>query len=418
MKPKIAFVVQRYGEEINGGAELHCKLLAERLTDNFNIEVFTSCAQSYVTWFDYYPSGESIINGIKVFRFPTYNKKSARFYWIIRKKNRLRKILILLIELFSMDKLKWGKETILRLRKHIFEGFIEGQGPYLPNLIDCLSEKKDDYKVIFFFTYLYYPTVKGIRIAPQKSILVPTAHDEPAIRNPYFSDVFNLPATIIYNTKQEKDFVNSLFNNRKVRSIIAGVGISLTDESPFIDIRPKYSIQGDYILYVGRIDENKGCNTLIDYFIKYKEKNRSNLKLLMVGKLFMPTTAHPDIIFTGFVDEQIKINAIKQSCGLIMPSLYESLSMVTLEAMYLETPVIVNGRCEVLKSHVVNSGAGFCYNSFKEFEEAVTSLIKNKKEVELKGIMGKTYVEENYNWESIITKINREIIDLGKVQQN
>ncbi len=47
---RIAFVVQRYGEEIIGGADPHCRLLAERLLPWFDVEVLTTCEYDYLTW--------------------------------------------------------------------------------------------------------------------------------------------------------------------------------------------------------------------------------------------------------------------------------------------------------------------------------------------------------------------------------
>ena len=49
---KIAIVVQRYGLEVNGGAELHARLLAEELNKSNLVEVFTTCALDYDLWED------------------------------------------------------------------------------------------------------------------------------------------------------------------------------------------------------------------------------------------------------------------------------------------------------------------------------------------------------------------------------
>jgi hypothetical protein len=66
---KLSIVVQRYGADINGGAELHARYVAERLSRHAEVEVFTTCARDYITWKNELPAGEQKINGITVRRF-------------------------------------------------------------------------------------------------------------------------------------------------------------------------------------------------------------------------------------------------------------------------------------------------------------------------------------------------------------
>jgi hypothetical protein len=72
---KLAIVVQRYGEAINGGAELHARYVAEHLARHVDVEVLTTCAADYVTWRNEVPSGTERINGITVRRFPVKHER-------------------------------------------------------------------------------------------------------------------------------------------------------------------------------------------------------------------------------------------------------------------------------------------------------------------------------------------------------
>ena len=54
---KLAVVVQRYGLDINGGAELHARYVAEQLARHAEVEVLTTCARDYVTWRNELPAG-------------------------------------------------------------------------------------------------------------------------------------------------------------------------------------------------------------------------------------------------------------------------------------------------------------------------------------------------------------------------
>ena len=54
---KLAIVVQRYGADINGGAELHARYVAEHLATYAEVRVLTTCARDYLTWRNELPAG-------------------------------------------------------------------------------------------------------------------------------------------------------------------------------------------------------------------------------------------------------------------------------------------------------------------------------------------------------------------------
>ena len=85
--------------------------------------------------------------------------------------------------------------------------WLEMQGPWCPALLEHLERHHRSYDALIFFTYLYAPTVLGLEIDPSRSILVPTAHDEPAIRLDIYKDMFRLPAAVAFNTEVEKNFL-------------------------------------------------------------------------------------------------------------------------------------------------------------------------------------------------------------------
>lgn len=397
MKRNIAFIVQRYGNEINGGAELHCRQLAEKLSKENQIDVLTTCAVDYYTWEPEFPEGETSVNDIKVIRFANKerNNKLAR-----KSGNALSSpaYLIKHARLMSLIRSvfpKWKDGEI----------WLKAQGPYCKGLITYLENNHQKYDVLIFMTYLYYPTAAGIKVAPQKSILIPTAHDERPIYFFPYKQVFNSPAFIMYNTITEKTFVENLFHNHHIPNDIAGIGIEPTE--PLIKFpKEEYGITDDYILYVGRIAHDKVVN-LFENFIEYKKNNATNLKLVLIGKALIEIPQHPDIISLGFVSDDIKNSAIKSALMLVLPSHFESLSMVVLESLYFKTPILVNGRCDVLVEHCKKSGAGFYYNNKNEFSSAINFAKKNKDKLIKMGLLGEKYVQEHYKWDTVIEKYNK-----------
>ncbi|MDY9918406.1 MAG: glycosyltransferase family 4 protein [Proteiniphilum sp.] len=404
---KIAIVVQRYGKEVNGGAELHARLLAERLKERYEVDVLTSCSLDYHKWDNHYPSGEEMINGVRVLRFINENedrKKARRLSRYLRgnllyynTKYKLSNIFTLSFRRFRYRKRKNHEQ--------IFDLWIEKHGPVSKKMMSYIAQEKHKYKAFIFFSYLFYPTFFGLQEAAEKSVLIPTAHDEPLFYFSGFGRMFSLPRFIMYNTESEKILLESTYPvTRKIRSDIAGVGF----DHPILDKKKEPPISFPYFVYIGRIDVNKGCKELIDYFSRM---NKPGVKLVMIGKNHLKTTVKNDnIIFTGFIDEEGKLSYLQHCQALIIPSRYESLSMVTLEAMSAGKPVLANGRCDVLKSHIDRSEAGFVYYNKEDFIVQINKILnlsdRDKQDIAQKG---KSYVEKNFQWRNIMKKFDAAI---------
>jgi glycosyltransferase involved in cell wall biosynthesis len=412
LKKKLAFIVQRYGLEVNGGAEYHCRIVVEKLKDIYDIEVLTSCATDYLTWADEYPEGETAINNVKVRRFASGLTRDWPKFKSIGRKLRKRKPYQKILRFLGL--LSFYERIIpASIANDDYEKWIQYQGPYLPKLIEYLNQNQQNYCALIFFTYLYYPTIYGIKVAPEKSILIPTAHDEPPIYFPFFKKFFNTPKAILYNTISEKRFVNRMFNNDNIYSDIVGVGIEPVEPAVVYDVKEVLKTDCEYLIYIGRIDASKGCKILCNYFLDYKKTGNKNIKLVFVGQTFMQIPVDDDIIAMGFIDEDIKIALLKNAMALIIPSFYESLSLVTLESMAYGIPVIANKDCEVLKDHIENSHAGFLFNDYKSFEKALDTIVSPQFDVSILSANAKKYVAENYTWDVTIKKYQKAIAQVS-----
>jgi len=376
---RIAFVVQRYGLEVNGGAELHCRIVAERLTPYCMVDVITTCAIDYNSWKNEYQPGEEIINGVRVIRFPVDFERNSR---------------------------KFNKKSGSVFRGASYNEEIEWmrmQGPYSSALINFLSAHQKEYDSIIFFTYLYATTFFGIRNVKDRAILVPTAHDEPPIYLSLFHEVFTSPQYILNNTYEERSFTQRRFNNSAIPSVVVGVGVDGPETIHPEDFIRSHNTR-DFLLYVGRIDPSKGCQELFEYFIRYKREHPSDLRLVLIGRAVMPVPDHPDIISLGFVENQEKFDALAAARLLVMPSQFESLSMVLLESWYCKRPVLVNGACDVLAAQCRRSNGGLWYADYDEFEACLSWFLDNEGPGTRLGENGFSYIRKNYHWDSIIKK--------------
>ncbi len=413
---RIGFVVQRYGAEILGGSEYHCRLIAERVAARHEVEVLTTCARDYITWRNEYPEGTDRIRGVTVRRFANARTRDISAFnqysdWIFAHPHS------------RDDERKW----------------LEMQGPWCPALVDYLGKHHRSYDALIFFTYLYAPTVLGLQIDPWRSILVPTAHDEPAIHLDIYKDMFRLPAAVAFNTEVEKNFLKTTFAIRAIAEETVGCGVDLMqgegDGSPVaptggtsatdedggesvdvfaqlkargIQFRRRHRLHGQFLLYGGRIDAGKGCEELLEYFTSYKEHG-GDAALVLMGVKLMQIPEVPWVKFAGLLSERERLHALEAATIVVVPSPFESLSLLALEAMAVGTPVLCNARSDVLVDHCLESNAGLFYADRDEFIECTQILLGDERLRRSMGRNGKEYIKRNYRWDVILAKYDRLI---------
>jgi glycosyltransferase involved in cell wall biosynthesis len=423
---KIAFIVQRYGTEVLGGSEQLCRLLAERVAAQHEVEVLTTCARDYVTWKNEDPEGSDRVRGVTVRRFANARTRDIDSFnaysdWIYNNPHTRE------------DELEWLRQ----------------QGPWCPALIDYLRRHHQQYDVLIFFTYLYAPTVLGLEVAPARSVLVSTAHDEPAIKLEIFKEVFSRPAAICYLTESEKQFVVRQFPDRPLLEEVTGVGVDVVQQSPDRRLesdadndtashleddrnpptaseedegqgstfqshlmargsvfRRRHRLHGVFALYGGRIDPGKGCEELVEYFGSYV-KQGGEATLALMGMKLMALPEDPSIRFAGLLSDSERVQALEAATVVICPSPYESLSLLALEALSVGTPIIVNARSAVLVEHCVRSNGGLWYADRDEFIECLKLLVGNPRLRATLGRNGREYVGMNYRWEVVLGKYER-----------
>lgn len=371
---KLAVVVQRYGADISGGAELHARYIAERLGRHAEVEVLTTCAKDYVTWRNELPAGEEKINGITVRRFRVSRPRDTQDF------GRRSRFVFDLAHSVA-DELAW----------------LKSEGPRSPALVRHIARRREAFDFFIFFSYRYYHAWHGIRAAGDRAVLVPTAERDPAVGLSIFAPVFRGARAIMYNSLEEKALIESV-SRRQGPSVVVGVGSNIPERTQPWRVRKQFNLRRPFAVYIGRVDENKGCRQLFDYFGQYAAHHPRGLDLVLVGSQHLDVPAHPRIRHLGFLPEEDKFDVLAAADVLIMPSEYESLSMVTLEAWALGKPVLVNGRCDVLRGQCLRSGGGLYYQNAEEFIEALYSLEAAGPVGAVLGRSGREFFRRHYTW--------------------
>jgi glycosyltransferase involved in cell wall biosynthesis len=381
---RIGLVVQRYGDEVVGGAELHARWIAQHLAERHRVEVLTTCATDYLTWENRYEPGETEVGGLPVRRFPVARRRSPESYDELASKVHFR-------EHSDEEERRWMDE----------------HGPVTPGLLDHLEGHAAGYDALIFFCYRYWTTFHGLRVAPRKSILVPTAEHDSTAYLRIFRKFFRLPAGIAFNSEEERELILAVSGASTLPGEVVGVGIEDAAVAPPDEIRKRLDLLGDYIVYVGRIEANKGCSRLFADFSRYVQEEAPTLNLVLVGKAVLPIPTHVNITHLGVLPDSEKLSAIGASRLLVHPSPFESLSMALLEAWKMSRPALVNGMCDVLRGQVQRANGGLYYTSYEEFAEALGFLLAHPREADAMGESGRRYFERRYSWDVVMGKYER-----------
>jgi len=397
---KIAIVVQRCHEQVVGGSEAEAWHYANLLKSNYEIHILTTTAVDFERWDNVLAEGDEIREKICIKRFRVSQGRADYWGEIHRQ----------LLDEFAGLKSKPNIST--KLVKGLIgwpialqEEFIYKQGPYSDDLMSFLSERSDDYKAIIFLTYLYPTTYFGMFHVPnEKIIFVPTLHDEPPAYLSVYKYMAKKARIILWNTDSECRFGRLLWG--ELPGCVVGMGVQTKEFSPA-------KLNFFYMLYCGRVDSNKGCPQLIDYFLKYKKDFPSDLRLVLTGDNKIELPHNGDIIFKGSVSEEEKLKLMSGASFFVMPSPNESFSIVTLEAMAQKTPILASKGSEAVVEHIRKSGGGLLYGNYDSFKDRINFLLENEQKTKDMGESGRKYVIKNYGTKKISKKLN-DIIEAIK----
>ena len=383
---KLAFVVDRYGPDVPGGAERHCRDFALRLAERgHEVTVLTTCARDYVTWANAFPPGEEMDGRVTVRRFPVSKERDLEAWH-----SQSRRVFAGLGS--PDDEQRW----------------FELSGPYAPALVDHLRTNKDRHDLFIFFSYRYYPTFAGLPVVAPRAILVPTAEEDPAMRIGALRAFFSLPLGIIHNTIEEHHLIRSVTRGPFPAFAVIGSGVNegrapADSES----VLARLGVRKSFVLCLGRVDANKGSLTLLSHFQRYRERDGDRVQLVMAGHAAAAEEipAQPGVRFVGHVTEDERAALLHHMLALVAPSPFESLSLALLEAWTAGRPAIVNGWCKVLRGQVTRANGGLYYDNAAEFSQALRYLIDHPEQGSRLGAQGRARAQAEYAWPRVMEKL-------------
>ena len=371
---RIALVVQRYGVEVSGGAETLARQIANLLSSDVELTVLTTCALDYTTWENHYPPGPTVVDGVDVLRFAVDAPRVPEAFE-------------------DASRLAYERPDDVELGR----AWMHAQGPNASGLLEHLREHGASYDAVAFVTYLYATTADGLPLVADRSVLVPAVHDEPPLRLRLFDDVFACrPLAPLQHARRAGARAGPIRGRGRAGSHRRARGgrTAATPGAPTLELdRP-------YALYVGRLDLSKGVGDLIDAHRAYRERHPDGLDLVLVGSETLDAE-EPWLRTLGFVPEAVKHEAIAGATIVVLPSPYESLSIVQLEAWSHGRPTLANARSAVLVGQTRRAGGGLWYDGPQEYTTMLDFLARSEPVAVTLGRQGRRFVNASFTWEEV-----------------
>lgn len=429
----VAIVVQRWHPEITGGSEQEAGMYAKYLSAaGLRVDVLTTTARDATSWADHYPPGVEAVGDFRVLRFPVAVGRSA--YWAELHEQLLREYVALRSEpeapdvnFFSNSAGADRNSPTIRWPIALQEEWIRRQGPHSPELLEYLTAHREHYDCFVFLTYLFSPTYFGaLNVPPERVLFVPTLHDEAPAYLSVFGMLARRVAGILWNTNAERQLGEKLWGPlpARIAQSLGGLGIDCPESddasrAAALQDLPAFAESSGgasrFALYCGRINAAKGCQAMIESFLAGYELAATNpaafapgypRRLILTGDLQMKLPEHPALVYAGYVSEAQKFALMSAADVFIMPSGFESLSVVTLEALGQGTPVLANAQSDVVEDHIVRSGGGRTYNDTQSFIQNLAQLSYSRRTGDQTvADAARRYVRENYSHEQVSARI-------------
>lgn len=365
---RVCIVVQRYGPEVAGGAEALCRRVAlELAAAGDEVVVHTTTARDYLTWAPHYTAGVGADGAVRVVRHDVLPPDPAR-----------------------------AADLVRHLTLHPGDPALEhewalAQGPVAPGLLAALREERDRHDVVVLWTYLYATTQLAAPLVGDRSVLVPLAHEEPMLRFGLTGALVRSVRGIAFMTPEEERLVADLHGPLPPIAAVVGTGADPHPAGDAARARRARPLPRRFVLYLGRVDASKGVPDLVRAHARYRRAG-GRLGLVLAGRTAGRIRLPGWAVATGFLDDGERADLLDAAEVVAIPSRYESLSLVALEAWAAGRPTLALARSEVLAGQTARSGGGLLYADEADYVRQLTRLAGDEDLRALLGAAGSRFV--------------------------
>ncbi len=390
-KGRIAFVPPRYGDDVVGGAETVLRQAAERLAGRgWDVEILTTCAKDHYTWANEYPAGASRDGDLTIRRFPVVHGDDPIGWEALECRVRVGGAL-------SPD-----------------EQFAWMNGRFrVPGLFHHLVGHAHTYRAVVFSPYLFWTTVVGASVAPERSVIIPCLHDEHYAYQAVFRPLLGESAQVWFMSEPEHQLAHRI-GPVTPRHFVTGEGVLIPDSYDPAGFRARHGITRPYVLFAGRREGAKGWSDLVRAFSIAVARHGLDLDLVSfgVGKIAPPPAIAPRVKDLGFLPQEEVGDAYAAAAAYVQPSLFESFSRTIMESWLAGTPVIANTACEVVRWHCERSGGGLLYADDHELIGYLGLVARDGDRLHLLGARGRDDVLANYTWDGALDRMEAALEEL------
>lgn len=387
---RIGLVPPRYGANVVGGAEAVIREMAAGLAARgWDVEVLTTCARDHFSWGNEYEPGIERDGEVTVRRFPTVISTA-------RAERALYESAILAgARLTLKDQSRWMNDDVR-----------------VPELFHYLLDHAYEYRALVFAPYLFWPTFACGQVAPERTILMPCLHDEPAAYLELFDPLFTGCRGLWFLSDPEADLASRIHPALPSHATI-GSGINVPVGYDPHGFRLRHGIDGRFVLYAGRREGAKNWERLLDAFAAATERSKLPFSLVTMGtgRVDPPASIAERVIDLGFLPDDERNHAFAAADAYLQPSRYESFSRTVMEAWLAGTLVIANAASDVVRWHCDRSGAGLLYDDEFELEQCLRFAADAPDAAAAIAASGRQYVLDNYTWTAVLDRVEDTLHD-------